>query len=137
MKPPTNLSLNARALPVLNLEKCLSDIVNAYTEYATVAEQEKTKRRSIEAWEKATLADINTKRDVLIHYLNRSFDERANNFHALFQRVDQAMVSGDNQQLGLVLNSIVDLAKSGPFKDIADLSTVKTLLADPDHVWEI
>ena len=66
-----------------------------------------------------------------------SFDERTKNFHSLFQTADRAMSSGDNQQLGLALHAIVELAKSSPFKDLADLSTVKAALDDPDHVWEL
>lgn len=116
--------------------QCLSDIVQAWTEYMKIAEEEATKRREIKAWEKTTLAEIKTKRDFLIGYLEHSFDERAKNFHSLFQVVDQAVSSGNNQQLGLALHAIVELAKSSPFKDLADLSTVKAALDDPDHVWE-
>ncbi len=36
--------------------ECLRAVVEAYTEYKTVAEEERTKRRGIEAWEKATIA---------------------------------------------------------------------------------
>lgn len=117
--------------------QCLNDVIQAWTEYLTVAEEERTKRSRIEAWEKSTLAEIQAKRDFLIVYLDRSFDERANNFQSLFQAVDRAMSSGDNQQLGLALHAIVDLAKSSPFKDLADLSTVKAALNDPDHVWDL
>ncbi|XFA73201.1 hypothetical protein RYO59_001439 [Thermosynechococcaceae cyanobacterium Okahandja] len=117
--------------------QCLNEVVQACTEYLRIAEQEKTKRRNIDAWEKVTLAEIKAKRDFLVGYLEHSFDERAKNFKALFQTVDQAILSGDNQQLGLALHAIVELAKSNPFKDLADLSTVKAALDDPDHVWEL
>lgn len=117
--------------------QCLNDIVNTWTNYLRISEEEKTKRREIEAWEKATLAEIKAKQDILIGYLEHSFDERAKNFQLLFQRVDQSMISGDNQQLALVLHTIVELAKSSPFKDLADLSTVQLALNNPDHVWEL
>jgi hypothetical protein len=42
-----------------------------------------------------------------------------------------------NQQLGLALHAVVELAQSSPFKNLADLSTVKAALDDPNHVWEI
>lgn len=117
--------------------QCLSEVVQAWTEYLKIAEEEKTKRRGIEAWEKTTIAEIKAKRDLVIDYLEKSFDERSKNFQALFQTVDQAMSSGDNQQLGLALHAIVDLSKSNPFRDLADLPTVKAALNDPDHAWEI
>ena len=112
------------------------DLVEAYTEYKIVAEQEQTKRRGIEAWEKATITDIQAKRDVLIKYLEGSFDERANNFKFLFEKVDEAIAIGDNKQLALAMTSITEIANSSPFKDLADLTSVRTALDDPDHEWE-
>lgn len=124
--------IEALAEPV----QCLNDVVQAWAEYLRVSEEEKTKRCEIEAWEKVTLAEIQAKRDFLIGYLEHSFDERAENFRSLFQIVDQAISAGDNQQLGLALHSVVALAESSPFKNLADLSTVKASLDDPNHVWE-
>ncbi|MEG3930553.1 hypothetical protein QT990_04730 [Microcoleus sp. T3_B1] len=116
--------------------ECFRDVVEAYTEYKIVAEQEQTKRRGIEAWEKATIADIQAKRDALIEYLECSFDERANNFKFLFEKVDEAIAIGDNNQLALTMTSITEIAKSSPFKDLANLTSVRTALDDPDYEWE-
>ncbi|MEG3839852.1 hypothetical protein [Microcoleus sp. herbarium14] len=116
--------------------ECCRDVVEAYTEYKIVAEQERTKRRGIEAWEKATIADIQAKRDALIEYLECSFDERAKNFKFLFEKVDEAIAIGDNNQLTLAMTSITEIAKSSPFKDLANLTSVRTALDDPDHEWE-
>lgn len=115
----------------------LRAIVEAYTEYKIVAEEEKTKRRGIEAWEKATINKIKADRDVLIKYLESSFDERAKNFSFLFEKVDQAIAEGDNHQLTLALHSITEIAKSSPFKDFANLQSVTAALDDPDHEWVI
>ena len=121
---------------MINPAECLQQIVSAYTEYKIIAEQEQTKRREIEAWEKVTIAKINAQRDLLMAYLSRSFDERAENFCALFGVVDQAMAAGNNEQLALALHSITELAKSSPFKDLANLASVRAALNDPDHKWE-
>lgn len=120
---------------VINPAQCLQQLVSAYAEYKTIAEQEQTNRREIDAWEKATIAKINAQRDFLIQYLDRSFDERAENFRALFGVVDRAIASGNNEQLALALNSITEIAKSSPFKDLANLASVKAALNDPDHEW--
>ena len=116
--------------------KCFQEVVQAYTEYRIIAEEEKTKRRHIKAWEKTTLAEIAAKRDFVISYLDRSFDERAQNFQLLFDQVDQAISRGDNQQLGLLLTTITEIAKTSPFQELSNLATVKAALDDPDHVWE-
>ncbi|AFY32393.1 hypothetical protein [Calothrix sp. PCC 7507] len=68
-------------------------------------------------------------------YLDQSFDERAKNFRALFAVVDSAIASGNNEQLALTLNSITEIAKSSPFKELANLATVRAALDDPNHEW--
>jgi len=134
-KPPVDFFRGAQAFA--RPAQCLNQVVQAWTEYLEIVENEQTKRCEIDAWERVTLAEINSKRDFIIGYLEHSFDERSENFQALFQTVDQAMLSGDNQQLGLALHAIVELARSNPFRDLADLSTVQAALDDPNHVWEL
>ena len=128
--------IKAFALPNLNPAESLEQMVSAYTEYLTIAELEKTKRRDIEAWEKEAITRINAQRELVITYLDRSFDERAENFRALFGVDDNALLSGDNEQLALALNSITEIAKSSPFKDLANLNSVRAALNNPEHVWE-
>ncbi|MCF2147511.1 hypothetical protein IQ276_013995 [Desmonostoc muscorum LEGE 12446] len=119
----------------INPAECLQQMVSAYTDYLKVAEEEQTKRRDIEAWEKETITKINAQRELLMAYLDRSFDERAKNFRALFTFVDNAIASGNNEQLALTLNSITEIAKSSPFKELANLASVRAALDDPDHEW--
>jgi ribonucleotide reductase alpha subunit len=121
---------------IINPAECLQQIVSAYTEYKIIAEQEQTKRREIDAWERETIANINAERDLLMAYLDRSFDERAENFRALFNVVDRAMAVGNNEQLALTLHSITELAKSSPFKELANLAFVRAALDNPDHEWD-
>jgi ribonucleotide reductase alpha subunit len=119
----------------INPAECLQQMVTAYTDYLIIAEQEQTKRREIDAWERETITKINAQRELLMAYLDRSFDERAENFRLLFAVVDSAIASGNNEQLALALNSITDIAKSSPFKDLANLASVRAALDDPNHEW--
>ncbi|PZO13706.1 MAG: hypothetical protein DCF25_15760 [Leptolyngbya foveolarum] len=73
---------------------------------------------------------------MFLAFLDASFDERERNFVRLFNVIDKAMVSGDAQQVALILNQITDLAKSSPFKELQNLSKVQTALADPEHEWK-
>lgn len=119
----------------INPTEFLQQIVSAYTDYLTIAEQERTKRREIEAREKETIAKINATRNLLMEYLDRSFDERAENFRALFTVVDRAIAADNNEQLTLALHSITEIAKSSPFKELANLASVRKTLDDPNHEW--
>ncbi|WP_026731260.1 hypothetical protein [Fischerella sp. PCC 9605] len=119
----------------VNPAECLQQMVTAYTDYLKIAEQEQTKRREIEVWEKEIITKINVQRELLMAYLDRSFDERAENFRALFAVVDSAIASGNNEQLTLALNSITEIAKASPFKELANLASVRAALNDPKHEW--
>ena len=77
-----------RDISVREATNCLQIIVSACNEYKQIAEQERTKRREIQKWEKETIKKINAQRDLLMKYLDRSFDERAKNFNSLFQLVE-------------------------------------------------
>lgn len=117
--------------------RAIEEMARAYREYQVVREQERTKRRQIEAQETVVLADIAAKRELFMEYLTRSFDERSTNFASLFERVDSALEKGDVQALALLTNAILDLAKSSPFKDLATIEATRRALKDPDHEWEI
>ena len=133
---PVNSKLNKHLVEKIDPLSCVQQIVDSYSRYQEIAQQEETKRRNIAAWEKTTIEEIQSKREILITYLERSFDERAENFKQLFQCLDQAMNTGNNQELTNVLDSIVNIAKSSPFKDLANLHSVQKALDDPEHRWE-
>lgn len=118
---------------LLSPAQCLQDIVTAYTDYQKLAEQEKTKREQIQAWEKTEIARINNLKTYLIEYLEQSFDERQENFQKMFELIDSAIVTNNNEQLALVLNAMTDLAKSNP---LSNLNSVRAALNDPNYVWE-
>lgn len=110
----------------------ISDCVLVYTE----VQREMTKRAEIEAEKQKQLAEIEAKRQIFLDYLDKAFAERAENFRRLFNAVDTAMANKDNEQLGLALNGIKELAKTTPFKDLIDVNRTKELLAEPGHEWK-
>lgn len=117
--------------------KAVTEMVAAYRAYQVTREQEVTKRRQIEADEAVALAEIASRRELVMEYLRRSFDERAENFQSLFKRIDEAVGRGDVQALALLANSLVELAKSSPFKDLASVEATRQALKDKDHNWNL
>lgn len=125
-----------KGVTAINPVQCVKEISTAYTEYRQIQTQETTKRRQIEAWEKVSLKKIKAQRDLLMEYLDRSFDERKENFSNLFKMLDKAAENGDTQSIAIALKSIVDLASNGPFKDIASVDAVRGVLSDPNQDFE-
>lgn len=60
-----------------------------------------------------------------MEYLDRS----------LFDVVDRAIAFNNNDQLALALHSITEIAKSSPFKDLANITSERAALNNPDHEW--
>lgn len=131
--PAGKAALSRATGPFLNL---VYSLVNSYLEYQQIQEQETTKRFQIEAWKQIKLAEIESKRQILMGYLNHSFNERERNFQQLFEQIDGAIARGDNPQLALLLDTLVKYAQTSPFSQLADLAQVQVNLAAPDYVWE-
>lgn len=125
-----NLASGMDALGALN------NIVEATHEYFLVREQERTKRVSIDAYERLELTRIAAAESVLKDYFSRAFEERARNVDSLFARYDEAIERGDATLAQAALTGVVDLAKSSPLADLGDLGEIRKALDDPDHVWE-
>jgi len=96
-------------------------VMSSAQEWSNVVAQEKTKRQEIEAWERSQLEIIHVQRDFLLTALDRTFDERRENFRRLFDSLDVALTSERDDapaQVSDLLGAITDLAKTSPFKDL-------------------
>lgn len=90
-------------------------------EWHAVTAQEETRREEIRAWKESQLEIIQLQRDFLLTALDKTFDERRENFRRLFDQLDRALMSdGENApaQVSDLLGTITDLAKTSPFKDL-------------------
>lgn len=113
-----------------------TNMIDRVGEWVQLVQTETTKRANIAAWERTTVEEIRAQREVLITYLNRSFDERAENFRRLFDSLDTA-IADRSDKVAEVLGAITALAMKGPFADLKDVGTATRALKDPDHEWEI
>ena len=110
--------------------KMLTDALRDMNE---VAEIETTKRTEIMAERDETIARIDATRRAMELYLNRTFDERRDNFSRLFDVLDRAQNNNDTTGMQMALSSILELVKTSPFKDF---DSFKKSFDDPEHVWE-
>ena len=69
----------------------LNDLYNKYVTLQEVKEANKTERKRIQDDKEKALAQIKATKDVLMTYLNRSFDERAMIFKKDFETIDTAI----------------------------------------------
>lgn len=117
------------------------DVLHTMVEYGQVliteVQRAETERTAISAWRDVQVGKIQVQRDVLLKALDLTFDERRENFRRLFDGLDNAMAAGDTSQTAAFLESITDLAKTSPFKELANLEIVVSELKRPDQVWDV
>lgn len=96
-------------------------VLTSANEWVRVINQEKTKREEIRVWEQSQLEIIHVQRDFLLTALDKTFDERRENFRRLFDNLDEVLVSDREDagaQVSEILGSITALAQTSPFKDL-------------------
>jgi hypothetical protein len=125
-----------KAVATVNPMDVIREIKDACLRAKEVTEREETKRSEIEAWEKINLTEIRAKKEILLEYLDRSFDERKKNFEELFKALDKTMEKENLEAMAVVVTNIVDLAKTSPFKDLSNVSTMRGMLKNKDHKVE-
>lgn len=119
----------------------VASTLKAFSEAATDAvkfcEVQKTKREEKKAERDVRIARLRVQRDIVMDYLERSFDERRYLFEQQFKVVDHALMTGNTEELALSLQSINDLAKSSPFKALADIGNVQRALTQEGSTFDI
>jgi hypothetical protein len=99
-------------------------------------QKERTERTRLRESARVEVERIHAMRDVLLDYLDKSFDERRKNFGELFERLDGA-IAADNAQLAIaVLDSVVKLAESSPFKVLQDVAATRAALSEKGKEWQ-
>lgn len=102
-------------------------VIASANKWVQVVAEEKTRREEIRVWEQSQLEIIHVQRDFLLKALDRTFDERRENFRRLFDNLDSALAS-DQEDAGVrvsdLLSAITDLAQTSPFKDLKSPSLV-------------
>ena len=114
----------------------IGEMARQANETMRFCEEQKTIRTEIRANAAVEITKINAMADMVRDYLKRSFDERAGLFDNYFSVLDKALESGDNTLVAQTLQSINSLASSSPFKDLADIGKVSTMLAEGGE-WDI
>lgn len=112
------------------------DGVEAIADALRQIAQSRVEQARIRADAEVKIAGVHATRDVLLQYLDRSFDERRKNFDALFGTLDRALADGQLEAAAKTLDAVVALAASSPFKDLADVSKAHKMLKDKSHDWE-
>lgn len=114
----------------------LKRFIEVAGDVAKFTEQQKTVRKDIEAKRDSDIARIQAQKEIIMIYLEKSFDERKENFSKLFQVIDHAIANNNIQQLAMGLDSINQLAASSPFKALATLESTKEAINDKNHIWD-
>lgn len=124
--PAPQVSAQQLVDAIKHVATCVRDIAGQQTEQARIAADA---RKEIER--------VHAVRNVLMSYLDRSFDERRHNFEELFTRLDRALESDNVHAVAATLDAIVKIADSSPFKALKDIQATQKLLKDKSKEWDL
>ncbi len=105
----------------LGAKEAFDILVNSHYEYKKVAEEEKTKRVSIEAWRAVNVGKIQHQTEILKSYLENTFSERRYAIDEMFDRLDVAMQTGNMDLMSAAMGGIVSIVKSSPLQEVEKL----------------
>lgn len=124
-------------IPAASGLNALMVVVKATQDCIKTHQVERTKQTQIRAYSSIETQRIRAAEETLKNYFTQAFDERRTNFEELFRRLDTALEEGDAKAAGLILDTLVQVAKDSPLKDLGDLNQVRAAFDDPDQVWDL
>ncbi len=130
-------SMSRALISSTDVMSTINNLLDTVKEVSKFTEEQKTRRTEIRAATEIKIKEINAMKDVIMAYLDKTFDERSLIFKKQFDIIDIALEKGDVNMLSIGLNSINDLAKSSPFKALADINNVKKQLSQKNTTWDI
>ncbi len=136
VKSPKMSSMASSALRKVNPAEFLGLLINSYVDCYQASEQGRTERARIQASEKTALEEIRAKKEMFMAYLDKSFDERKCNFERLFSALDRAIDENDTDAAANALNSITELGKTSPFKDLMSARGFRRTLNEPGATFD-
>lgn len=122
---------------VIDPAQLLQAMLDVARDVVSEVQKAKVDREQIAAWEHVQTDKILAQREILLKALELTFDERRENFRRMFDGLDQAMAVGDSAQAASFLESITDLAKTSPFKELANVQIIVSELKRPGQVWDV
>lgn len=108
------------SIETLDAMKALDAVVAAAREYGEISQVEQSRRAAIAAAEAVQIRRLQAAENTLRMYFDRVFEERRETNRAMFERLDQAMETGDPRLVQTVVGGIVELAQSSPLSELED-----------------
>ncbi len=112
----------------------LCDLCGKYMSLSETIENNKTERERIRAEKEKAIRQIEATKELLLTYLNRSFDERKIVFEKDFKAIDAAIAANNMEALAMTVQSVNKLAAQSPFGALMDVVSVKRSLIEDKEI---
>ena len=122
-----------RASP-LQLLTASKEFYDAYNENARIVEHERTKRIESHNQKEVFIEQIQSKKEILVTAINQKHELNSKAVTKLFDVIDHALDSNNNDQLNLALSAIIEVTKQSSLRDIADIGRK---IQDPNNIIDI
>lgn len=112
--PKKLISAGVTVAGTVNPLDTVNNIASHLIRWQQITETERTKRAEIDAKRDVLVANIQAEREAFIETLRANYKEREYVYQNLFDRLDQALASGQVEIAQLALSGIVEQIKTNP-----------------------
>lgn len=130
-----NLPSNIITIPTKKIDITgITNILEKYLEYKNITEQSKIERERIQAQRDIIVTELKTKRELILDYFEKRFDERKNSLNKLYDMLDKGFDSRDEKLIYYAISGILGIIKENP---LGDLETLKKNMLNHDYVIDL
>ena len=108
-------------IPAMETVEGFKMLINAYQENHRITQEHKTIRANIKAQKEVKIEEIRQKAQLIREYFKSAFEERRENFDKMFNGLEEALKSNNNEALAIYSNMIIETVKSSPLADTKKL----------------
>ena len=111
-----------------------ADIYGKYVELRQFEEIHKTRRKEIEAVEKTTIKDIEARKDLMIAYFDKIFQERSKQSDKWFKELDKAIETNNLDMIDRSCDAITSLGQSNPLSHLSKIEQSRRFLESDEEI---
>ncbi|PIQ08219.1 MAG: hypothetical protein COW71_13105 [Ignavibacteriales bacterium CG18_big_fil_WC_8_21_14_2_50_31_20] len=124
----------SKKIPGINFLSVVEEVTSAIKEYSIIVQEEKTKRVAIKSQRDYLIEEIKSKKEIILTYLEKSYDERASILKKQFEIVDKAIDSNNIEMLQVGLGAVIKVLENSP---LSDFNEFKSLYDNPNKQIDI
>ena len=111
-----------KAIPFVEFANATGEVITSFKDFLILYEEEHTKRDKIRAQRDVVIEEIRSKKEIILDFLDKSYNERAGILRKQFEVIDKALESDNLDMLQVGLGAVIKVVETSPLVDFKQFS---------------